>query len=255
VAPLTLSFDAKSALDRAKTNQDALGSELDVGDSEFTAIHAENFMSGNQSLFDVYVQISKGKYLKLLQAGDVFTIDRLETYLKKGILYFYIKKEVQESYLKYCDHLTTTILKSAATPTALKLSQTLNHGQQTLEFLKNSGLSESSILYARKFVTNVREMVSSIKVDADDPIASLIADVASYDHSVGTAALGGLLAKALEINMDKPTQIVGMALPRHRTRPDAGGPGKRRRLHDDRGAEETFLHPPHERGRAPEGAS
>ncbi len=217
VAPIALSFDGNTAIQRAQQNKDVLGSETQASEKEFVSISAEDFLSGSKSFFDVYVKLPAGKYIKLLQAGDVFTADRLENYLKKGVTHFYIKKEIQEQYVSYCDHIASALLKSKDVSTDIKVSQTLNHGEEVLKHLKNSGVSEVNLKHAAKFVNNTRELVTQLTtgLSKTDLLGSFMANVTAFEHGVGTSMLAGVLAAHLQIASENPVQIIGMAAMLH----------------------------------------
>ena len=212
VSQITLTFDVTAALEKSKANSDAVGEPATSTDQEFTAIRADDFLSGTDSLFDVYVRMSGGKYIKLLQAGDAFTPDRLENYLRKGVVYFYIRKEVQEIYMGYCDHLASALLKSDRAPIELKTSQTLNQGEETMKHLKENGVSDSNLKYAEKFVGNVNQLANQLLSNnkKNDLLSTFMANASAYDHGVGTSMLAGILANSLGIETQGPAQIIGM---------------------------------------------
>ena len=211
VAPIALSFDSEAALLKAKMNPDRDG-VASINAEEYSPIRAEDFLSGSNSFFDVYARMGgkEGRFLKLLHAGDSFCADRLESYLKKGVTYFYIKKEVQENYVAYCDHIATALLKSQA-PVELKTAQTLNMGEEVSKFYASNGVSDENIKYAQKFISNVNILSKQIANPKTDFLETFLSSVTSYEHGVGTAMLAGMLANALQIESEKATQIVGMS--------------------------------------------
>ncbi len=211
VAPLALSFDAKAALERARANPDAVGQLAQTSDEGFIAIRAEDFLSGSKSFFDVYVRLNSGRYIKLLQAGDSFTLDRIENYLKKGLTHFHIRKEVQEVYMSYCDHLASAVIRSEAAPIELKVSQTLNQGEEVMKHLKSQGVSEANLRYASSFVANLRELTGKLDITKNDVLGSFLANAGAYEHGAGTAMLAAVLSNTLQISTDKPVQTVGFA--------------------------------------------
>lgn len=215
IAPLSIGFDAKEALEQAQKNRGDADAEPVADDAAYTPIRAEDFVSGSKSFFDVYVRLPSAKYIKLLQAGDGFTVERVEGYLKKGVTHFYIKKEVQDVYLAYCDHLASALLKSNAVPVEIKVSQTLNHGEETMNNLKRNGVSESNIRYAAKFTSNLRELTGQLDKKENNLLSSFMSNVAAYEHGVGTSMLAGILANTLQISAENPLQIVGMAAMLH----------------------------------------
>lgn len=211
VSPLLIHFDTSAINNPLIKNKEEINTEIKGDDREFVPIRAIDFISGTKSFFDVFVKLSSGRYLKLLQAGDGFTAERIEAYLKKGIIYFYIRNEVQESYLKYCDYLTSALLKHESAHIETKTKQTLNQGEETLKFLRSRGLSDKHLGYASKYIQNVQDLVTQIKPEGENEIDRFLANAAAYEHGAGTSMLASLLALHLEIQMDKPLQIIGIA--------------------------------------------
>jgi len=213
IAPIAISFDSAEALQKAKENLDKLG-EVSTNGFGFLPIRAEDFLSGSTSFFDVYVRLGSAqteRYVKLLEAGEAFTLDRLENYLRKGVAYFYIKKEVQEHYIAYCDHIASALLKSKAAPIELKSSQTLNQGEEISKYFAAQGVTDDNLKYAHKFASNVSELVRQIDRKQSDLLQSFLSNLAAYDHGVGTSMLSGMLANEMMIETERPTQIIGMA--------------------------------------------
>ncbi len=217
VAPLAISFDAQEAIDKAKsTDNTRVGDEIiGLNNESYIPIRAEDFLSGSKSFFDVYVKLGLNRFIKLLQSGDAFEPERIDNYLRKGVIHFYIKKEVQEVYVSYCDHLASALLKSDKATIDVKTTQTLNQGEETMKHFKMMGVSEVNIKYADKFLTNMKDLTKQvIKAsghEKNNPMAKFISTAALYEHGVGTSMLAGVLANAMQISTDNPLQIIGMA--------------------------------------------
>jgi HD-GYP domain-containing protein (c-di-GMP phosphodiesterase class II) len=182
-----------------------------AADADFLPIRAEGFASGSKSRFDVFVRLDSGKYIKLLVAGDQFTPDRLDNYLKKGVTHFYIKKEMQDAYIAYCKTLSTAVLKSTKISAEIKFNQTLNHGDELMHMIRAQGVTTENIEYAKQFIGDIRNLTAQMKPGSDDPVAHFLNDVSAYEHGVGTAMLAGILSYVVEIRTDQPVQVVGIA--------------------------------------------
>ncbi len=109
---------SESSLAYAQHNLDVRKEDEGVEDSEggsgFFPIHALDFLAGDRANFDVYLKMkvqNVEKYLKIVHAGDEFDVSRIEDYLKKGVSYFYVRKEVQEPFLKFCDHIISLLVR------------------------------------------------------------------------------------------------------------------------------------------------
>ncbi len=211
LSPILIHFDAHSALEASKNNLEEVDTEIQSPDPSFVPIRAEDFLSGSKSFFDVYVKLSSGRYLKLLKSGDSFTPERLTAYLNKGISHFYIKREIQQIYLQYCDHITSALLGKNNVSLEVKTSQTLNQGEETFKFLQAQGISEVNLNYASKFIKNVSLLAQQLVLNTEDVFQKFLSNLAAYEHASGTSAIASILIKELEIQMDQPVQIVGLA--------------------------------------------
>lgn len=210
VTPAAVLFDSDASLELSKKFQDKIDSELTIEDAEFVPIRAEDFLSGSKSFFDLYVRLSSGRYIKILQSGDTFSSERVSSYLKKGVTQFFLRKEAQEHYLAFCDKLATNIVDNKNAPTELKVSQTLNHGEETMNFFKKNGLSETNMQYAVNFLSNVEKLTKNIVASQSDHVKGFLEDIASYEHGVGTAMIASLLITPLKIMASNPVKVIGI---------------------------------------------
>ena len=211
ISPAVAVFDSSSALEASKLHNDALNTEITSEDDEFKPIRAQNFLSGTTSFFDIYVRLGSGRYLKLIQAGDAFSIDRVINYLQKGVTHFYLRRETQEHYMAYCDKLATVILKSDKVSIQVKASQVLNQGDETFKFLQDRGVSEQNLQYAANFMKNVTELVSQLQPGKQPILKGFLADVSSYEHGVATSIIASMLMNSLHMTSSDPVETVGVA--------------------------------------------
>ncbi len=214
VAPLSIGFDAQTALAHASQDGEA-GGQVQGDDQQFVPIAARDFVSGSKSFFDVYLRLSSGKYLKILLAGDAFTTERVQSYLDKGVAQFYLRTEAQQSYVQFCDTLAKSLLQHPSAPLSIKAGKILSQGSETFGFLAKQGVSEASLREGAKFVSNVRQLVIQSKLQENNHIKMLLENARSAEHSAATTLLAAMLSQALEIQMERPIQIVGSAAMLH----------------------------------------
>ncbi|MBI3542858.1 MAG: HD domain-containing protein [Deltaproteobacteria bacterium] len=212
VAPIVPEFSAAASITHAaRTNADALDEESRAVETEFSPIHIENFLSGHKSFFDVYVRLASGRFVKVLQAGDNFSEERVSSYLKKGVTSFHIRKDAHANYLAYCDHLAGALLAHPSIPTEIKVSQVLNAGEETLKFLSERGLPHGRVEYAARFARNVQKLSNDLRLENHPLLHQYLNDAASYDHAVGATLVAGLLFEPLKINLERLHLAIGMA--------------------------------------------
>ena len=215
VAPPALFFDPKQSIEESKKNTDVLDGEINSEDSLFLAIRADDFLSGTKSFFDVYVRIRAGNFVKILQAGDAFSAERVAKYLERGVVYFYLRKEAQEQYLGWCDQIAGVVLQSSKISPQIKAQQTMNHGEETMSFLRNNGISAANLEYASSFVGNVQTLIKQLNPGVNPLLNGFLADIAAYEHAVSTTMLASMLNPPLKIQSDQTVQIVGLSAMLH----------------------------------------
>lgn len=206
LSPIVMNFDKTEIVEKGQSLEDQ------QVDSAYVPIRSEDFLSGSECLFDVYVRLSSNRFLKLLHSGEAFTPERLKQYLSKGVKYFYIRREVQDVYMSYCDHITTAMLKLRSVGTDIKLAQSLNLGEEVMKNLKLNGISDTNLAYAGKFVGNLKTVMDEFRQGSQPKLLSqFLSDTVLYEHGVATSMIAGVLGHAFKIQGDNPVRILGLA--------------------------------------------
>ena len=207
-------FNPAEALALARSNFEVVGDTSVLTAEDLVPILAKNYLVGLKSLFDVYVAIGSGKkakFLKILRAGDVFSQERVESYISKGVEHFYLPKKSHEAYLKYCDEIAAKLMKVDVVPTEIKVQQVLNYGHEVLHFFNLRGLNQPMVAYANQFAEKTSVLVNILNEDNGYKLRGFIDDIVLYEHGVSTAMIASLLADALDFETDKSLKVVGVA--------------------------------------------
>ncbi len=88
-----------SALNFAKQEEFA-ASIQDIQPEEFIPMKIKGFYLYKSFPYDIYMEIVRGKYIKILSADKPYTINTLVTYAKKNVKWLHIKKDDQLAYLE-----------------------------------------------------------------------------------------------------------------------------------------------------------
>lgn len=204
-------FEMERALDIAKSDTTPVDAPVTAEDDAMHPILAKDFLCGSQSFFDVYVRLGSGRYVKLLKAGDSFDADRVRDYLNRGVVHFFIKKEAQEVFLQYCDSMTGILLHKETVNTDLKVSQVMNYGKETVDFLKNRGFNEATLMTAKQFVTHSNKLVKQLKPEKSPVLKKFLGNVVLCEHGTGITMLTGLMLEALEFKDEKVRNTLALA--------------------------------------------
>ena len=211
VDPHLSDFDKESALLVASLNQDVEGSVSDLDNSEFREISARHFLSGSEALFDIYVRLPGGKHVKITQAGQALDGKRISNYLKKGVKHFYLQKEAQKTYLKYCNHLAARIRMSDNFPDTIKTAQSLHAGDQLTNIIDAEILSDEHLMAAAEFVNSVNDLAANIAPKGSAAFTAFLNDADTYTHGVATTMMASIVAKELEFENQTITERIGLA--------------------------------------------
>ncbi len=208
VAPHAVAFNGAAASEKSK--KDLLDVELSGADSEFVPIIATNFIAGAVSHFSVYVRMATGRFLKVVNAGDAFDPERVQNYLKKGVEFFYLRKEDHEQYVKFNSHISRKVVLENKLPVSFQSTRVMNYGEETFKYLLNQGLNENRLVHAIGFVDNMNSVVMKLS-DQVDIMSDLIKDIERYQHGVALTMVASLIAKELGIETASALQTVGLA--------------------------------------------
>ena len=179
---------------------------------KFLAISVRDFLICEKSLFDVFIRISNGRYLKILSANDSFSMERLTRYIEKGATYFYLSHPAYQRALSYCDRLARSLLRESGVSSEMKIVHTLNEGQKLTEKIR-----EGSILQNPKFLDQAAEFVASTfylaqTLQNDKNLGEFLErKTPLFEHAVGVTLVSSLVSLALNFESAQAIQSVGLA--------------------------------------------
>jgi len=198
-------FEIEESIQKQGWNNYTVGSSSEIktnDESDLIPILAQNFLSGRESFFDVYVKIGNDKFLKILHQGHKFEATRLNKYLSKGLLHLYIPREAQKGYIAFCGQLTSKIINSPSISNNIKMAQTFNHGQEILGLLKDQNLDQDSLKFAEEFAKNASQLVSKLTTKSKD-LKLILKNITTFEHTAGVVMISGMMARCLgNINSD-----------------------------------------------------
>lgn len=204
-------FEINRALDFAKGDAAGVDSTLETVDDSMHPIAAKDFLCGSTSYFDIFVRLGSGRYVKILKAGDAFDGNRVREYLAKNVQSFYIKAEAQEIFLQYCDSMTGILLHKNSSPMDLRVTQVMNYGKETVDFLKKRGFNEATLLTAKQFVTHSERLVKQLKPEKSPVLRKFLSSVVLCEHGTGLTMMVGLMLEALNFKDEKVLNTLALA--------------------------------------------
>ncbi len=190
-------------------------------DGRFEPVAIEEFFSGLPNFFDVHVRVLPGKYLKLLNAGEVMDPQRAMEYFRRGVQQFHISRSSRGRCLSYCDHFAFACLSSERCSPEVKLLQLMDNGMRALQGARvNSALD---------YLEQVYDQIQAPNLDRPAWIRGFLAKVPLLEHSVAVSVAAALLAGPLGITRPEQLMSIGTASLFH----DVGLQELPEKLHDE----------------------
>jgi response regulator RpfG family c-di-GMP phosphodiesterase len=136
--------------------------EISMEDGSFTAVKITEFYSLKAVLFDVYIKLSSGRYIKFLHSGDEFSKDRVDKYKnEKGVDYLYFHVKDRKKYIKFNDHLAKKMVKSDKLDSKNKINMLKNVTEKFMEEAFQEGIKPVIVEQGKQICETVYSLIES----------------------------------------------------------------------------------------------
>jgi putative nucleotidyltransferase with HDIG domain len=150
---------------------------LEADDEDFTRIKIQDFYSGNTTIFDCYVRLTKNKYIKILHKGDFFEESRIKKYAgEKEITHLYFKTKERAIYINFINNVLEKMASSQTEPTERKVKTAKNLAEKYVEEVYTVGLKPQLIEEGKKICQNIYNLIQR-----SPDLANLMAMYEDYD--------------------------------------------------------------------------
>lgn len=167
-------------------------------DNDYCKIAIDDFVSGQEIKFDVYIRLSEIKYVKIAHQGENIPMERIHAYKEKNIQYLYMTKEAFQQYLGFNLQLAPLVLKSKSLSIEKKVSFLKHTSDVMLEHLHLNGVNKESFQAAKTVI----ESTTSLLTDNESTM-DLLTHLNShadflYAHALGVSMYGVMIAKKMK---------------------------------------------------------
>lgn len=129
-------------------------------DEEFTRVKIEYCQSGNVTIFDHYIRLGKGRFVKVLRQGDSFDNARIEKYVNEGkVEFLYFKTKDRTTYINFMNDLLKKMVLNTQGETATIVDTLSSVSDMYLEEVYTSGIKPQLLEEGKKICQNMYQMV------------------------------------------------------------------------------------------------
>lgn len=191
--------DLVDAIERCLGPTPQLQGEADL--PEFCRLGLEDFISGKQIQYDIFVRLSDRRFVKVATGGEDLSVDRIRAYRSKGMSFLYLKREDFRKYVGFSLSLAKAALGNKQIAQEKKQNLLRHTGEILLERVQHDGLDKETCEGSAAFVEMVVEALSD-DIDAFGLLEVLNSHTEHhYAHGVAVSYYSVLLAKAVGWNL------------------------------------------------------
>ena len=173
--------------------------EIVPADKRYCKVSIEEFISGKEIKFDIYIQLSSTNYVKVAHQGEKLSLDQIQSYQAKGIHHLYLTREDFAQYLKFSVKLGQCLKNSSTIPRDRKLKFL----QQTSKLLLQSAFADQ--INPETLEQGIDVVESTVEILAENDAFFGLMDLMSsagegdplYTHSLAVALYASLMANKL----------------------------------------------------------
>jgi putative nucleotidyltransferase with HDIG domain len=181
----------RNMADKAKET----GDEIQI--DKFCGIPVEEFVSGREIHFPIFMKLSETKFVRIAYAGEDLSPEKIKNLQGKGIKFLYLQREDFKQYVSFASRVANVIMSSKAVTPSAK-AKFLRHSTETLLEFGFQQYVDKEIYEAA--LTSVQQSLSllsdnSMLLEMLESLSSLSTPL--YAHSMGVAMIASLISKAL----------------------------------------------------------
>lgn len=158
--------------------------EVDAEDDTFTKIKIDEFYSSQPVLFDLFIKLKSGKYIKILHAGDGMSKERIDKYkIEKKVEFLYFHKKDLFKFVKYNNHFAKKVIENKKVGTEKKVKLLQNVSEKYLEQSFEEGMKPQIIDQGKEIAESVFSLIQG-----QDDLYSLLRNYQDFDPNAFTHA-------------------------------------------------------------------
>ncbi len=136
--------------------------EVEQGDEEFTKIKIDEFYSAQAVLFNIFIKMNSGRYLKILNTGDTFSKDRIDKYKnEKKVEFLYFHNSDRRKFVQYNNFLAKKLIENKNVPAISKVNMLKNVTEKFIEDTYTVGMKPQVIDQGKAVCETVFSLIES----------------------------------------------------------------------------------------------
>lgn len=174
-------------------------SVLIAKDEEFTRVKIETCQGGNVTIFDHFIRLGKGRFVKVLRKGDSFDINRIQKYIAEGkVEYLYFRTKDRTTYINFMNDLAKRMLDSRSTvSTSVIVGKLKSSTELYIEEIYTVGIKPQLLEEGKKICQNMYSLVQK-----DNNLAKYVREIQASGKDTSHLFLVSFFSTIISKNLD-----------------------------------------------------
>lgn len=186
---------------RTEPLRDGVSPEIEVqgNDQDYTPIPIAEFFSSKAVLFDVFIKLSKDKYIKILHTGDTFSAERITKYKEeKNVEFLYFHKKDRMKFIHFNNLLLNKVIPNDKIGMNTKINIIQNLSSKYIDEVHLEGLKPQIVEQGREICESIFQFVKT-----ERSLFKLLKDLEDFDPTtIQHSALVTLYVTAITKQFD-----------------------------------------------------
>lgn len=183
--------------------------ELQAQDEMYVGVLMRDFISTPQSFFNIYIRLSLGKYIKIVNAGDPLPSDVFDRFSLKGIDEFYVPKVEHEKYVRLQATVTNKIVQTDGA-FGFKVKAVIKLGARVTDNLFKCGITPQRLDNAQLYLNQTVQVLRHMRIK-NEVVINFLKNIEQQEHSSAVTFISSILSTHLGFESTKSVTLVGTA--------------------------------------------
>ena len=179
---------------------------------DYFNVKVERFLRFNSSCSDIYIKISDDKYLKVINADEVYDHDFIKKYIDKGIQYFHIERKNLRKFNEYYEQYIKVLLNKIDLSVKERISVELEMISSVHDYIKDIGFNEDIISTIDTVIRVSVRYISNCSKEFGELMNRVIEKRSYiYEHSLLISYVSGAIAVTLNWSTESTLEKLSTA--------------------------------------------
>lgn len=168
-------------------------------DEEFTRVKIETCQGGNVTIFDHFIRLGKGRFVKVLRKGDSLDLNRIQKYIVEGkVEYLYFRTKDRTTYINFMNDLAKRMLDSrSSVSTSAIVAKLKSSTELYIEEIYTVGIKPQLLDEGKKICQNMYSLVQK-----DNNLAKYVRELQASGKDTSHLFLVSFFSTIISKNLD-----------------------------------------------------